>query len=79
MVEVERMQISRTQMFVPESKRQLLHCRSVSIAAMKTSFIFIAILVCSVAGTLSSNRSVKTGMLVVCGALSLYGMLRFLG
>jgi hypothetical protein len=35
---------------------------------MKTSFIFIAILVCSVAGTL-----------VVCGALSLYGMLRFLG
>ncbi|ARV18023.1 hypothetical protein MCEMSEM22_01412 [Comamonadaceae bacterium] len=46
---------------------------------MKTSFIFIAILVCSVAGTLTSNRAVKTGMLVVCGALSLYGMLRFLG
>jgi hypothetical protein len=46
---------------------------------MKTSFIFIAILVCSVAGTLTGNRAVKTGMLVVCGALSLYGMLRFLG
>jgi len=46
---------------------------------MKTSFIFIAILVCSVAGTLSGNRSVKTGMLVVCGALGLYGMVRFLG
>nr|CBA33182.1 hypothetical protein Csp_B17780 [Curvibacter putative symbiont of Hydra magnipapillata] len=27
---------------------------------MKTSFIFIAILVCSVAGTLTSNRAVKT-------------------
>jgi hypothetical protein len=46
---------------------------------MKTSFTFTAILVCSVAGTLSSNRAVKTGMLVMCGALSLYGMVRFLG
>lgn len=46
---------------------------------MKTSFIFIAILVSSVAGTLTSNRAVKTGMLVACGGLSLYGMLRFLG
>ncbi len=46
---------------------------------MKTSFIFIGILVCSVAGTLSGNRAVKTGILVACGALSLYGIIRFLG
>jgi hypothetical protein len=46
---------------------------------MKTSFIFIAILVLSIAGALSSSRAVTTGMFAVCGALSLYGMLRFLG
>ena len=38
---------------------------------MKTSFIFIAILVLSIAGALSSSRAVKTGMLAVCGGLAL--------
>jgi len=46
---------------------------------MKTSFLFIAILVCSVIGTLVSSRSVKTGMLVLTGALALYGVIRYLG
>ncbi len=46
---------------------------------MKTSYIFIAILVISAIGTLTANRAVKTGALATTGALSLYGLSRILG
>ena len=46
---------------------------------MKTTYILAAILACSVAGTLVGARSTKTGLLVVTGALSLYGLVRLLG
>lgn len=46
---------------------------------MKTSYLFGAILVCSLAGTLLGGRSAKTACLVVSGALSLYGLARLLG
>ncbi len=46
---------------------------------MKTIYIFGAILVCSVAGTLIGARSTKTALLVVTGALSAYGLLRMVG
>ncbi len=46
---------------------------------MKTSYIFGAILVCSIAGTLMGARSGKTALLVVSGVLSGYGLFRLLG
>ncbi|MDH4450380.1 MAG: hypothetical protein QE265_07275 [Rhodoferax sp.] len=46
---------------------------------MKTSYLFIGILLCCMGGVFTPSRSVKTGMLVLCGALSVYGILRFLG
>ena len=45
---------------------------------MKTSFIFIGILLFSLIGTLVGSRAVKTGMLVLCAALSLYGIVRYM-
>jgi uncharacterized membrane protein YkgB len=46
---------------------------------MKTSYILGAILACSVIGTLVGARSTKTALLLVCGLLSIYGLVRLLG
>lgn len=46
---------------------------------MKTSYIFGAILLCSIVGTLIGARATKTALLVVSGALSAYGLFRILG
>jgi hypothetical protein len=46
---------------------------------MKTSYIFGAILACSVIGTLVGARAAKTGFLVLTALLSLYGLFRLLG
>lgn len=46
---------------------------------MKTSYIFAAILACSVVGTVVGGRAMKTAMLVSAGVLSLYGVFRMLG
>lgn len=46
---------------------------------MKTSYIFGAILACSVIGTFVGARAAKTVLLVLSGALSLYGLARLLG
>ena len=46
---------------------------------MKTSYLFGAILACSIIGTLVGARSMKTALLVVSGGLSGYGLLRLLG
>lgn len=46
---------------------------------MKTSYIFGAILACSLAGTLIGARASKTALLVVTGVLSGYGLFRILG
>jgi len=46
---------------------------------MKLSYIFAAILVCSVIGALVPTRSAKTILLVVSGLLAAYGLVRFLG
>lgn len=46
---------------------------------MKTTYIFGAILVCSVAGAVVSGRAVKNAFLLLSGALSIYGLARILG
>lgn len=46
---------------------------------MKTSYIFGAILLCSIAGALVGARATKTVLLVVTGVLSAYGLFRILG
>lgn len=46
---------------------------------MKTTYILGAILACSVAGAFVGARSTKTALLLVCAALSLYGLVRLLG
>lgn len=46
---------------------------------MKTSYILGAILACSVIGTFVGARAAKTALLVLSGALSLYGLVRLLG
>ena len=46
---------------------------------MKTTYIFGAILACSIIGTLVGARAAKTGFLVTSGLLSLYGLFRLLG
>ncbi len=46
---------------------------------MKTTYIFAAILVCSVIGALVPTRMVKTLLLVISGVLAGYGLLRLLG
>ncbi|MES2878798.1 MAG: hypothetical protein V4713_10285 [Pseudomonadota bacterium] len=46
---------------------------------MKTTYIFGAILACSLIGTLVGARATKTALLVISGALSLYGLVRLLG
>lgn len=47
--------------------------------AMKLTYIFAAILICSIIGTLVSARSAKTILLAVCAVLSGYGLFRLLG
>ncbi|MES2951570.1 MAG: hypothetical protein V4858_23825 [Pseudomonadota bacterium] len=46
---------------------------------MKTSYIFGAILASNVIGILVGGRGVKTGLMVVSGALAAYGLFRILG
>jgi hypothetical protein len=50
----------------------LYHCH------MKTSYLFGAILACSVIGTLVGARATKTALLVLTGMLSGYGLVRML-
>ncbi len=45
---------------------------------MKTSYIFGAILACSIIGTFTGARTAKTVLLVLSGAFSLYGLVRLL-
>ena len=46
---------------------------------MKTTYILGAILACSVIGALVGARSAKTVLLLLCGLLSAYGLVRLLG
>lgn len=46
---------------------------------MKMTYIFAAILVCSVIGALVPTRMGKTLLLVLSGALAAYGLYRLLG
>ncbi|MBC7918742.1 MAG: hypothetical protein H7Y28_13115 [Rhodoferax sp.] len=46
---------------------------------MKTTYIFGAILACSIAGSLVGSRNTKTALLAVSGVLSAYGLFRILG
>ncbi|MES2361724.1 MAG: hypothetical protein V4646_07965 [Pseudomonadota bacterium] len=46
---------------------------------MKTTYIFGAILACSVIGALIGARAAKTALLVATALLSLYGLFRLLG
>lgn len=46
---------------------------------MKMTYIFAAILVCSVIGALVPTRMVKTLLLLLSGALAAYGLYRLLG
>jgi hypothetical protein len=46
---------------------------------MKTTYIFGAILACSLMGALVGARTSKTVMLVGTGLLSVYGLARLLG
>ena len=46
---------------------------------MKTTYLFIAILACSVLGAMVKDRGVKTALFVTTGVLSLYGLFRLIG
>jgi hypothetical protein len=46
---------------------------------MKTTYIFAAILICSVIGALLGDRAAKTAMLITSGFFAAYGLIRFLG
>jgi hypothetical protein len=46
---------------------------------MKLTYIFGAILACSIIGTLIGSRAAKTAFLVISAILSLYGLFRLLG
>lgn len=46
---------------------------------MKTTYILGAILICSVIGALVGARATKTALLLLCGLLSVYGLVRLLG
>lgn len=46
---------------------------------MKITYIFGAILVCSLIGAMVPTRAVKTILLVLSGVLSAYGLFRLLG
>ncbi len=48
-------------------------------APMKTTYIFGAILICSIAGAVIPGRAVKNAFLLLSGALSIYGLARILG
>lgn len=48
-------------------------------SSMKTTYVFGAILICSVAGAVVSGRAVKNAFLLLSGALSIYGLARILG
>jgi hypothetical protein len=45
---------------------------------MKTSYIFFAILACSIMGLLAGARSAKTLLLGITGVLSAFGLVRLL-
>jgi hypothetical protein len=45
---------------------------------MKTTYIFGAILACSIIGALVGARMTKTALLIVIGILSVYGLVRLL-
>ena len=46
---------------------------------MKTSYLFIAILVCCVLGALVGGRTAKNACLLLAGLLATYGLFRLLG
>jgi hypothetical protein len=46
---------------------------------MKTSYLFIAILICSVLGAVVGGRSAKNACFLLAGLFSLYGLFRMLG
>jgi hypothetical protein len=46
---------------------------------MKTTYLFGAILVCSVVGAMVPTRTAKTLLLVISGLLAAYGLVRLLG
>ena len=46
---------------------------------MKTTYLFIAILACSILGAMVKDRGVKTALFVTTGVLSLYGLFRLIG
>ncbi|MBT0568819.1 hypothetical protein KIK84_00645 [Curvibacter sp. CHRR-16] len=46
---------------------------------MKTSYLFIAIILCNAVGLFATARFVKTLMLALSGAIALYGLIRLLG
>ena len=46
---------------------------------MKTTYIFGAILACSIVGALVGARASKTGLFVATGIFSAYGLFRILG
>ncbi len=46
---------------------------------MKMTYVFAAILVCSVIGAMVPTRTVKTILLVLTGVLAGYGLYRLLG
>ena len=50
-----------------------------TMAAMKTSYLFIAILASSVLGAFVSGRSAKNALFIVTGLIALYGLFRLLG
>lgn len=46
---------------------------------MKTSYLFIAILVCSVLGAVVVGRTAKNACFLISGLLAVYGLFRMLG
>jgi len=49
------------------------------MAAMKSSYLFAAILACSAIGAVTGGRGTKTALAVGSAALALYGLVRIMG